>query len=134
MIKKAGQSVRIFKSKWFTRFARKERISDAKLCELVQSAEIGKTDADYGDGVIKQRIARPNEGKSGGYRAIIIFRRGERSFFVYGFAKSEQDNIDESDERDFKELAKVLLDISNEELESLVSDGKYIEVKIDEQS
>lgn len=126
--------MRIFKSKWFARFARKERISDTKLYELIQSAEAGKIDADYGDGVIKQRIARPNEGKSGGYRAIILFRRGERAFFVYGFAKNQQDNIDESDERDFKELAKVLLDSSDEDLENLVIDGKYIEVESDEQS
>jgi hypothetical protein len=41
-----------------------------------------------------------NEGKSGGYRSIILFRRGERAFFVYGFAKNDQDNIDQSDERD----------------------------------
>lgn len=128
--------MRIFKSKWFTRFARKERINDSKLRELIEDAEAGKIDADYGDGVIKQRIARPNEGKSGGYRAIILFKHGERSFFVYGFAKNERDNIDESDERDFKELAKVLLDASDEDLEILLSDGKYIEIEVesDEQS
>jgi len=33
-------------------------------------------------------IARRGQGRSGGYRAIVLFRRGERSFFVYGFAKS----------------------------------------------
>jgi len=128
--------VRIFKSKWFARFARKERINDSKLRELIEDAEAGKIDADYGNGVIKQRIARLNEGKSGGYRAIILFKRGERSFFVYGFAKNERDNIDESDERDFKELAKVLLEASGEDLEILLSDGKYIEIEVqnDEQS
>lgn len=128
--------MRIFKSKWFARFARKERINDSKLRELIEDAEAGKIDADYGNGVIKQRIARLNEGKSGGYRAIILFKRGERSFFVYGFAKNERDNIDESDERDFKELAKVLLEASGEDLEILLSDGKYIEIEVqnDEQS
>ena len=80
--------MRIFKSKWFTKFARKECIADAKLCEAVRNAEQGIIDADYGDGVIKQRIARPNEGKSGGYRSIVLFRLGDRAFFVYGFAKS----------------------------------------------
>jgi hypothetical protein len=126
--------MRIFKSKRFVRFARKERISDAKLCEAVLDAEAGKIDADYGGGLIKQRIARLNEGKSGGYRSIILFHRGERAFFVYGFAKSEQDNIDESDERDFKELAKILLAASDTELKNLVKNGKYVEVKSDDQS
>lgn len=101
--------MRIFKSKSFARFARKERIPDARLCETIREIEQGHVDADYGGGVIKQRMARPHEGKSGGYRTIILFRAAERSFFVYGFAKSDLANIDESDERDFKELAGILL-------------------------
>lgn len=90
--------MRIFKNKWFVRFARKERITDAKMSEAVENAEKGLIDADYGGGVIKQRIARPGAGKSGGYRSIILFRKGKLAFFVYGFAKNEQDNIDESDD------------------------------------
>ncbi len=124
--------MRVFKSKWFAKFARRERIVDAKLCGAVRNAERGVIDADYGGGVIKQRIARPNEGKSGGYRSIVFFCKGERTFFIYGFAKNAQDNIDESDERDFKVLAKTLLSVSDMELEQLVNNGLYVEVKFDE--
>ncbi|CDH44522.1 type II toxin-antitoxin system RelE/ParE family toxin [Candidatus Contendibacter odensensis] len=124
--------MRIFKSKWFTKFARKERISDAKLCEAIRNAEKGIIDADYGGGVIKQRITRLHEGKSGGYRSIILFRKRALSFFVYGFAKSEQHNIDESDERDFKDLAKIVLMLSDGELRNLVDSGQYTEVKCDD--
>jgi hypothetical protein len=56
--------MRIYKNRRFTRFAEKEGISDAKLCGAVQSAEAGKIDADYGGGVVKQRIARPGKGNS----------------------------------------------------------------------
>jgi len=126
--------MRIFKSKWFAKFAHKERITDAKLCDAVRNTERGIIDADYGGGVIKQRIARLNEGKSGWYRSIVFFRKGERVFFVYGFAKNAQDNIDESDEPDFKALAKTLLGISDMELEKLVSNGLYEEVKFDEEN
>lgn len=125
--------MRILKSKWFVKFARKERITDAMLCEVIGNAEKGLVDADYGGGVIKQRIARPNEGKSGGYRAIILFRKGALAFFVYGFAKSDRDNIDKSDEGDFKELAKIVLAVSNAELKTLIDSGNYVEVKSDEQ-
>ena len=121
--------MRIFKSKWFAKFARKERITDAKLCEAIKNAAQGIIDADYGGGVIKQRIARPNEGKSGGFRSIVLFRKGERSFFVYGFAKNELDNIDKSDEKDFKEWAKIILNASDAELDILVKNDKYMEVK-----
>jgi hypothetical protein len=126
--------MRVFKSKWFAKFARRKRITDAKLCDAVRNAGRGVIDADYGGGVIKQRIARPNEGKSGGYRSIVFFCKGERAFFIYGFAKNSQDNIDESDERDFKELAKTLLTISDMELEKLANYGLYMEVKFDEEN
>lgn len=98
----------------------------------VERAEKGQIDANLGGGVIKQRIARQGQGKSGGYRTIILFRRGDKAFFVYGFAKSTLDNIDASDERDFKELAKVLLSASAQQLETLVGQGKYVEVNCDE--
>jgi hypothetical protein len=125
--------VRVFKSKMFAKFARKERIPDARLCEAVAAAERGQIDADYGGGVIKQRIARPNQGKSGGYRSIILFRRGERAFFVYGFAKNDRANIDVSDERDFKELARILLEAPDQDLQRLISQNDFSEVRCHDQ-
>jgi putative transcriptional regulator len=69
--------VRVFKSRWFQRFARKEGIADAVLREAVARTEKGQVDADLGGEVIKQRIARPGQGRSKGYRAVIFFRRRE---------------------------------------------------------
>lgn len=120
--------LRIFKSKIFAKFARKEKVSDATLRAVAKDIEDGKTDVDYGGHVIKQRMARPHEGKSGGYRAIILYRRADKMFFVFGFAKHEQDNIDRSDEQDFKLLAKFLLAATEQQLKKLLDDGKYTEV------
>jgi hypothetical protein len=83
--------LRIFKTKSFARFARRERISDASLCDAVQRAEQGLIDAQLGGGVIKQRVARPRHGRSGGYRVLIAYRPRTLSVFLYGFAKSERD-------------------------------------------
>jgi len=63
------------------------------LCAAVHRAERGLVDADLSGGVIKQRIARPGEGRSGGFRSILYFRSHERAFFVFGFAKSDLDKI-----------------------------------------
>ena len=123
--------MRVFKSELFAEFASKEMIPDYRLCKAAKDIEDGLIDANYGGGVIKQRIPRNNSGKSGGYRAIALFRKRERIFFVYGFAKNNRDNIDRSDERDFKVLAKSLLFAPNEILDCLVRNGKYIEVKCD---
>jgi hypothetical protein len=84
----------IFRTKGFTRFARRHRIEDAALCEAVSRAERGLIDADLGGGVIKQRIARPGQGRSGGFRSIVLYRVRTRAVVVHGFAKSDQDNID----------------------------------------
>ena len=57
--------MRVFKNKAFARFAKKADITDATLCSAVVDAECGLMAADLGGGVIKQRIARPGEGKVG---------------------------------------------------------------------
>lgn len=120
--------MRIFKNAWFERFARKQRISDDALHDAVHRAERGQVDADLGGGVIKQRVARSGQGKSGGYRTIILYRQEQRAFFVFGFAKSEQANIDDDDETYFKKMAKEVLALSDEQVAELVDKGRFSEV------
>ena len=73
-----------FKTKAFARFAKREALEDPALCEAVRRAREGLIDADLGGGVIKQRVARKGGGRSGGFRTIVLFRRGVLAFFVYG--------------------------------------------------
>jgi hypothetical protein len=90
-------------------------------------------DTDLGGGVIKQRIARPGQGKSSGYRTIIFFRRGERAIFVYGFAKSDRANIDADEEKQFKEAARHVLQLTERQMAELVKEGDFVKVKGHEQ-
>ena len=125
-----GQAcLRIFKNKRFAKFAGKEGISDKKLIQAVRDAEAGLIDADYGGGVIKQRIARTNKGKSGGYSAVILYRSGDKAFFVYGFAKNEQANIDKTDERNLKRLAKAMLSASDTVPQAMMKNGELEEIR-----
>jgi len=124
--------LRIFKNKWFVRFAKREGIEDENLCEAIERAEKGLIDADLGGGVIKQRIARPNEGKSGGFRSIVLFRFGEKAFFVYGFPKSARDNVRKDELQGFKELAGELFEYDEAALASAVKAGALSEVNCDE--
>lgn len=125
--------MRIFKTKWFNKFAREENISDATLCQTVRNADTGLIDADYGSGVIKQRVARPNEGKSGGYRCVILYRKGSKAFFVYGFPKNARTNINQVEKREFKELAKVVFALTDAQLTTLIDTGAYQEVACDDE-
>ncbi|MDY6784408.1 MAG: type II toxin-antitoxin system RelE/ParE family toxin [Cyanobacteriota bacterium] len=121
--------VRIFQNAWFRRFVRREKIKESVLTDAIARAEQGRVDTDLGGGVIKQRIARPGQGKSGGYRTIIIFRKENRAFFIYGFAKSDRENIAADELEAFKELASKLLSLSDEQIESLLLQGGLTEIK-----
>ena len=88
-----GYGVRIFKTKWLVRYARRERITDRSLSEAIGRAARGLIDADLGGGIIKQRVARGGQGRSGGYRMLVAYRAGTRAVFLYAFAKNERENI-----------------------------------------
>ncbi|WP_261377719.1 MULTISPECIES: type II toxin-antitoxin system RelE/ParE family toxin [unclassified Sphingobium] len=118
----------MFKNGWFERFARKERITDASLREAVERAESGLVDADLGGGVIKQRVARTGQGKSGGYRTLILFRQGDRAIFAFGFAKSAQANISKADLALLRDAASEALEWSARELDRLVASGTLVEI------
>lgn len=120
--------MRVFKNKAFVRFARKARITDVVLCAAISDVSRGLVDADLGGGVVKQRIARQGEGKSSGFRTIILFRVREKAFFVHGFAKNEQDNIRDDELTAFKMLATDMMAYDDEALTKAIANGTLMEV------
>ena len=119
--------MRLFKTKPFARFAKRERIADALLVEAISRAERGLIDADLGGGVIKQRIARPGQGRSGGYRTLIAVRYGDRAIFMTGFAKNERDNITDNELATFKDLAEDWLGASDVRIAMELELGNLLE-------
>ena len=120
--------MRIFQTRWFAKFARKEKMEPVRLHEAVKRAEQGKIDADLGGNLIKQRVARRGEGRSGGYRTLIAFRTPSRSVFLYGFAKNEKENISDEELDDLKKLTRLLLSYDDGELERAMAAKELIEV------
>ncbi|MDR1470797.1 MAG: type II toxin-antitoxin system RelE/ParE family toxin [Spirochaetaceae bacterium] len=114
--------MRIFKNQWFSRFVEKEGIFDDELKDAVRLLEAGRSDADLGGGVYKLRLARFGGGKSGGYRVIVFFKSGKRAFFVYGFAKSNRDNISVKQLKGFKLAARVAFSYNEEQLHERLMD------------
>jgi hypothetical protein len=124
--------VQIFKTKWLARFARREGVSDDSLCEAIERAERGLIDADLGGGLIKQRVARRGQGRSGGYRMLIVYRARDRALFLYGFAKSDQENITASELSSWRDMATDWLELEAATIEQSVADGRILEVYDDE--
>jgi hypothetical protein len=125
--------LRVFVTKVFARFARKERLDERRLCEAVDRAERGSIGADLGGNVIKQRVSRPGGGRSGGTRTVIAYRAKHRSVFLYGFAKSERDNIDDRELADLKKLAKHFLSYSDTNIAAALAQAELTELAYDEQ-
>lgn len=103
------------------------------MLDAADRAEKGFVDADPGGGVLKQRIARQEKGKSGGFRTILFYRAGERAVFMYGFAKNDRGNIDDDEVRAFKAAAGHVLALSAKQMAELAKKGNFVEVMRDEQ-
>jgi hypothetical protein len=120
--------MRIFKTKPFSRDSAKAGITDTDLTTAATEVSRGEYEADLGGGVFKKRVARAGAGKSGGYRVILFFRKDERLFFDYVFAKSSRGDIEDIELRWFKKTSKEYLEYTEDELEGRIKDGWFKEI------
>ncbi len=126
--------MQIFKTKWLARFVRRERITDTSLSEAIERAERGVIDADLGGGLIKQRVARQGQGRSGGYRMMVAYRAMDRAVFLYGFAKNERDNIDPDELLSLREIAAIWLAADDAKIAQAIEEEALQEIDYDEEN
>ncbi len=122
-------NMRIFKTRWFNRWATKEKVTDETLRSALTEMERGLIDADLGGHVYKKRVSIQGKGKSGGVRTLVAFKLGNVAFFLYGFAKNKQANINDKELRALKLLAAELLSYDRRALGRAVSAGELIEIQ-----
>jgi len=79
--------------------------------------------------VFKKRVARAGGGKAGGFRVLLAFRSGYRTVFIFGFAKSELDNISASELAALKDAAQVYLELTNEKIDEALRAGALEELE-----
>lgn len=120
--------MKIYKTKWFHRWAAREGLAGAVLCAAAVELEQGLADA-LGGYVYKKRVALPGRGKRGGVRVLIAFRYGQAAFFMYGYPKNERANISHDELKALRVLAKELLGYGEQDLVKLIKAGELTEVK-----
>jgi len=101
---------------------------DSSLVSAVERAQQGLIDADLGGRIIKQRVARPGEGKRAGFRLLVGFG-SHRSVFLFGFAKNERENIGDAELITLRQIAGSFLSAGDEKIERALEDGTLIEVR-----
>ena len=121
--------MRVFKTRAFSRFASKEGIEDGDLYEKVGWLESGRAEAKLGGNVYKIRVARPGEGKSGGYRVVVAFKSAYGTFYMHGFEKSAVDNISQKELMWLKKQAKSYLALSDDQIAHSLRIGELEEIR-----
>lgn len=124
-----SSTMKIFKVKAFARWAKNEGISDKILIKVVAEMQKGLIEANLGGGVCKKRIAIGGRGKSAGARTIVAFKSDKNTFFLFGFLKNEQENIDKKELQALKAFADKLFELRDDQLKVLVKNGDLFEVK-----
>ena len=120
--------MKVYKTREFARLAQKAAVDDPSLWEGNSACGKGLIDATVGKFLIKQRVARRNEGRSGGFRTIAFYRQGDRAVFLHLFAKNDKGNLTDAELAAYREFAKYLALLTTEQTTKLVEQNKWIEV------
>ena len=118
-----------YKTRTFARWMKRERLADLDLHDALAEMQNGLVDARLGGGLVKKRIARAGQGKSGGYRVLVASHFGERWVFMYGFAKNERDNIDDDELKLMERVAATILGLNDGEVHKALAAGELQEIK-----
>lgn len=117
------------KTKWFNKWSKKNNISDDKLLDTLKNISKNLGVVDLGGGLYKVRTPKIGRGKSGGFRTIVVYNEADIVIFVYGFSKTDKDNLDKDELKYFKKLSKDLLSINKEEFKRLEKSGEFRRIK-----
>jgi len=78
-------------------------------------------------------VARPGQGKRGGFRTIVAYRRGGRAVFLFGFAKSERENLKDDELAQWQRVGRAYLGLDDEGLEAAIAADELMEVSYGEE-
>lgn len=121
--------MQIFQTKWFARWAAKEGLQSSALILAVAEMQQGLIDVNLGGHVFTKRVGLAGRGKSGGVRTLLAFKVNNNAFFIYGFAKNQQDNVSDKELQMLKLLAAKLLAFDVAALNQAINVMELYEVK-----
>ena len=112
---------RVFTTAWFAKVARKAHIGDEDLCFAISQVMRGQAD-DLGGGVFKKRL---NDNR---HRSIILAKGSRFWVYEYLFSKQDRDNIDDDELVAFRSLAAIYGKLTDQEIENLIANRKFLEI------
>jgi hypothetical protein len=122
---------RIFKTRLFSQWLNKSKLTDENLLIAINEMEQGLYDANLGGHVYKKRVALGNRGKSHGARTIVATKFSHLWFFIFGFEKNQRSNINNAELAHLQAISERLLHLTAQEIDTLVKDKILTEIKYD---
>jgi hypothetical protein len=122
------KGILILKTRSFHQWANKIRLRDKSLKKAIAEIDQGLYDARLGGNLYKKRIATNGKGKRGGFRTIIAFKKEDKAFFIYGYAKNVCANIGEKERQTMLKLAKIYFSYNSIQITEAINVKKFIEV------
>ena len=120
--------MRIFAIKQFHKWAQSNGLTDDLLRNAVDEVEKGIVDANLGGNLYKKRIATKGRGKSRSVRTLLVYAASQRTFFMFGFEKTDQANISQKEEKVLKILGKEYLKFGEAKLTTLLKEKAIFEI------
>jgi len=117
------------KTKWFDKWSKKNLLSDKNLLDTLRNISNNLGVVNLGGALYKIRVNKEGQGKSGGFRTIVVYRQSEIAIFVYGFSKNVNSNLNKEELTDLKILSKDLLSMNKQVYQNLVAQGEFINIK-----
>ncbi len=116
------------KTKYFTRWAKKEGLADSLLCEAILEFESGLCEANLGNHLFKKRIALAGRGKSGATRTILFYQKGKKLIFCFGFNKNQQDNLSDGEFKLLNKLSDTFQQITEDAVIKNIKHREFIKI------
>ncbi len=123
--------MRVFKNKWFARWAHTEDVPDSALVQAATEIVAGRVEANLGGCLFKKRLAREGSGKRGGYRVLIGYKKPntDRIVFLYAFAKNVRATISDKEKEALSLVAEAFISATDTQVSSLLKEGSIVEVQ-----
>src|ERR1700730_10855960 len=118
---KTMASSRVFKTEWFSKEARKAKITNSELCSAICQVMQGQAD-DLGGGVYKKRL------NNNMHRSIVLAKAGRYWIYAYLYAKKDRENIAPDELVGFRKLAKAYARATASEIVRLLKDKDLLEI------
>jgi hypothetical protein len=115
-------------TKHFSKWASKQNIPKHELFKSLTEVETGRYEANLGGNIYKKRIHFKGQGKSRSGRTVICYKKASIAIYIHGFAKNEKSNLSNKELLAFKELSKILLNLSGKEIATTIENGNLIEI------